>query len=600
MSGAAVVVERELLRASRRWQTAAWRAGFAAVLLAAVALLWQTEVDRAYQWDSTVLSMAGRRIFALYSGLQFFLLVALTPLLVAQAILEERQARTLQLLTMTRLSARSLLSGKVLSRLLVLEAFVLAGLPVLALALSLGGVEPLELASAFVQANVAIASLAAVSCVAALRARGPVAPALASWTWAFGAWFLAAAPVAAGVDDDLASAVSPVISLFEPEGLVGLLGPALIILPTLLVLFRLAERTFVASAEPEDEELAAGYWSLHGLQRRASATIAGAALLAPFAFIWAAVADDWRWAELVCAAPLWLWTSAVLAAGSVIWLRLVAWGGRRMEARAGRSRLPRTVWRNPVAWRETSTAAYGAWRLWTSRGWALIALVVGFIAVLALADHEYDPLLALSFTLLLLAYAITLLGATSSAVSELRSRSLELLLSTPMSPATIVGGKLAGVATLAAPAVLGAIALLALGLPEFSPALRWEWYDDPADLAGLRRRFAATTLCVLVSVAYLATSTLALTLRARTSARAWTAALGNGTLLALGPPVLAVSSRGRGALGELSELLNPMLSSSFFGREDVPDMAFVSAAFWAVMTGLAFLIACRAVARRVA
>jgi ABC-type Na+ efflux pump permease subunit len=209
-------------------------------------------------------------------------------------------------------------------------------------------------------------------------------------------------------------------------------------------------------------------------------------------------------------------------------------------------------------------------------------------------------MLALSFTLLLLAYAITLLGATSSAVSELRSRSLELLLSTPMSPATIVGGKLAGVATLAAPAVLGAIALLALGLPEFSPALRWEWYDDPADLAGLRRRFAATTLCVLVSVAYLATSTLALTLRARTSARAWTAALGNGTLLALGPPVLAVSSRGRGALGELSELLNPMLSSSFFGREDVPDMAFVSAAFWAVMTGLAFLIACRAVARRVA
>ena len=88
------VVERELVRTARRWQTFALRVVFAAVLLGFVALYWSEEVSRMRELDRQSLAQAGRVIFMIYVWTQWMALAALTPILVAQSVIEEREGGT--------------------------------------------------------------------------------------------------------------------------------------------------------------------------------------------------------------------------------------------------------------------------------------------------------------------------------------------------------------------------------------------------------------------------------------------------------------------------------------------------------------------------
>jgi ABC-type transport system involved in multi-copper enzyme maturation permease subunit len=80
--------------------------------------------------------------FMLYSGLQFVLMMLLTPAYVAGCIADEKERKTLEFLLATDLRAHEIVFGKMAARVLTLLMYVLAGLPILGFMQLFGGIDP--------------------------------------------------------------------------------------------------------------------------------------------------------------------------------------------------------------------------------------------------------------------------------------------------------------------------------------------------------------------------------------------------------------------------------------------------------------------------
>jgi ABC-type Na+ efflux pump permease subunit len=88
--------------------------------------------------------MIGQSLFAGVIWLQVIVILALTPALVASAIAEDRQRKVLSYLLASPLSGSEIVLGKLAARLVNLVVLITLGLPVVSLALFLGGIEPTE------------------------------------------------------------------------------------------------------------------------------------------------------------------------------------------------------------------------------------------------------------------------------------------------------------------------------------------------------------------------------------------------------------------------------------------------------------------------
>jgi ABC-type transport system involved in multi-copper enzyme maturation permease subunit len=639
--GPGVVVERELLRSSRRWQTAGLRVAYAAVMLCFIAFLWKERVLNPLDFDPSALSWAGRRVFQGYTLVQTWMLVLLTPILVAQGIIEERNAGTLSLLAITHLSPRDLLLGKLASRLLVVEAVLLAGLPFLGLCLSLGGVGPTEVLNVFLQANAMMLGLAAVSCFVSLYARGPILPALAAWGWAFLAWVPGGGPMAVwrGDEDDM-SWVSPLVALLEGEG-IAVVGPLIAAVVVAAFATALSAGVFstLAGDDADGEHLSVDVWAVERMGRRLGLLVAALFVaLAPLAILWAfshrsSAVGDW-----VAFPAIWAWNVLALVAGTGLYLfavrRVVRWLGARRERRIGwkaelvgwegepaggldraRSlsqhgpgegprkrvhapRLLRPVWANPVAWREVVTSIHGG--IGRFLGWGQAAAAAFLLLLCLVPDFLGDPggLLACSFLALGAAWLATALATASSASGELRARSLSLLVTSRLSPSAIVGGKLAGVLAVAGPPLAIAIALLLGGVGQFSTAYRWGWDDGLFDPRALLLRWAAMSAFAIAVTAWFATSGLWLGLRARTPGRAWVACLVHVAAWVVLPAILRLLVDGDSGLEAAVAWINPALNEDFWQREAVPTTIWASSAGWLALSALAFARTAATLGRR--
>jgi ABC-type transport system involved in multi-copper enzyme maturation permease subunit len=87
----------------------------------------------------------GRIIFGFISGMEMFLLAALTPTLTAGAIASERQSQTFDMLMATPLTPGTVLRGKLLASMNYIFLLLVAGLPINSLAFLFGGVDSLAL-----------------------------------------------------------------------------------------------------------------------------------------------------------------------------------------------------------------------------------------------------------------------------------------------------------------------------------------------------------------------------------------------------------------------------------------------------------------------
>jgi ABC-type transport system involved in multi-copper enzyme maturation permease subunit len=146
----------ELTRLARRGLPTVARLLVALLLFAAlfITFLAAFPVDIDVRNPSAVqarLSQFGRDFALAFLLVQAAVVLLLTPLFVAGAIVEETERRTLEFLLATDLSPREIILGKLWPRLLLVLAVVMAGWPVLATTQVWGGVEFVSVAmSSFV------------------------------------------------------------------------------------------------------------------------------------------------------------------------------------------------------------------------------------------------------------------------------------------------------------------------------------------------------------------------------------------------------------------------------------------------------------------
>ena len=540
------VAERELLRLGRRWQTMAVRTGFALLLFLLVGGVYVVQSELKGSLDVVALHGIGRDLFRTWAWLQFASVLAITPLMVGQAIIDEKDEQTLELLAITRLTPEQILWGKLISRLIGVEAMMLAGLPVLAVVLGFGGVGPIEMFGAFALANIALVTTGAVATFCALYARSPVIVALQTWGWLWVGWMFVGPSVAsAGFVGSMAGVLSANPATALGGILIGQAGGGLYVLAPIVVwgavawaVMKVAAVCFTTLAlgnpDPDaaDADLSAGFWRLDGLVRKLWPLAILCFLTTPLMFLRPIAA---KFVPVLPDLMAYGWLTLVYGVGGIGYLLLIRrrtlkqnakkkqqGGGRKIswkkvadyydqepgtesgawesvegagegraqhvgDALAGKrkrrrrlSPFNRDVWDDPVAWRESVTAAHGQLRRSLAGFYILTGVLFAFVL---LAGGFDDDGVCLGFGGTLLGFFVPpllLLLATSSIVGERRAGSLELLCATKLTALDIVRGKLFGVGYYIGPAMLLGTMLMLAGSAELGGS------DGPvAVMAGL-------------------------------------------------------------------------------------------------------------------
>jgi ABC-type transport system involved in multi-copper enzyme maturation permease subunit len=328
----------------------------------------------------------------------------LLPLTACAAIASERERQTLPLLLISRISASRLILEKFLSSLIPVLTLMAISLPSLALAYSLGGLSPQQLAG-----SVAAMLLAAVQ----------VTTAAIFWSAVF--------------RTSLQAFWATLFTL-----LVYLLGPGLL---GLILGDRLQGRIFGLSVEISS--LFIGFWELPwqvpfeiAVQLCLPPLIAGSVLLVGAA----AVVKKYR-----CDAPLSRLPQPLrILRGLFTWLRkrLAALGSAGLPAGVSRPIPPmRVPAERPLAWRERSTsAAYGP-RLFI----LLILFVPSALWMLTQSDLNFRPedaCIMLAFILMITGVLVVLSVGARSFGLERDSQTLAVLLTIPQSTHEILTQKL--------------------------------------------------------------------------------------------------------------------------------------------------------------
>lgn len=469
LAGAGVVVGRETSRSARRPALPAQRVVFAAALLAVVLVAaWRLAT---YHLELSSFGEVGRDTFQIYRLVQVGLVVLLAPVLVGGGLVEEIEARTLDLLVLTRLDTGALVWGKVGSRLVVMVTLILGATPAVALLTSLGGVSTWEVVGLTLHSLVIALLLGAVGGVAAMVTRSTLAGAGVAWLWGLGA--LVVLPAVFGALSHLsghplgriygqtAAWWSPIFALGQTGWQLFL--PAAAALPLLGFTSALAIPLFEIESTGGEWALSPSIWQWERIKTRMR--LAGLAVVAlvvalPAFSLWI---PDWLGVPL-------MWLTGVTAmclsvgvgVGATWWAahkqrelshRLPGAGllGRRqrlVDPGSAPRRLLGEVWPNPIAWRELATRWSGAQRV----GVGMACGLLGVLTLLALHEGltsyhgfhgDYPKMIMVAGAGL--TPVLTWLLVISTLVAEQQQRTLEGLALTTLGSRQLLVGKLAAV-----------------------------------------------------------------------------------------------------------------------------------------------------------
>lgn len=134
----------ELLTSARRTRYFFIRAIYAAILLLALGMVYQSWTYQLSHDTVDIHTMAriGESFFAVLGWLQLLAVVALGPAMVAGTIATERERRTIEYLFASSLSNAEIVLGKLAARVLHIVYLVLTGVPILAIMMLMGGIAP--------------------------------------------------------------------------------------------------------------------------------------------------------------------------------------------------------------------------------------------------------------------------------------------------------------------------------------------------------------------------------------------------------------------------------------------------------------------------
>ncbi len=413
---------------SRRTRHLYIRTGYLAVLIAV--LLWSLLLNAGQTTLSyRELAAAGATSFQMVSYLQIALICILAPVFMAGAIAQEASPRTWEVLLTTPLSAGQIVLGNLLGRLFFVAALLLSSLPLFAITQYFGGVPGRSIFASYAIALCAallvgsIAIFLSVSRTAGRRAVFAFYVAVISYlaaTWAIDLW------------------------LRQASGGVTVVTP----LNPFLALEALLNPTAYPRPAPE---IVASMGTIKGLWFGSPVTS------------WCLVSGGLS-VLLVATSSITARTAG--STGGIPWhRRLFGFGAKGEKIRA-----PRTMWKNPIAWRE-ATARSGTLPKILAR-WSFIAL--GTLWGLALVIAYHTGVSSSGFRLALISTVWTeiavigLIAINLSATAVSRERedgTLDLLLTTPITPKIYVGGKLRGLIAYLLPLLsvpLGTIAIASI------------------------------------------------------------------------------------------------------------------------------------------
>ncbi|TVQ89964.1 MAG: hypothetical protein EA397_13470 [Deltaproteobacteria bacterium] len=533
------VVWRETTRSARRWQTYAARSGFSALLLGVLVFgIWSmTFVASQDLLDNDNAPLMGRALFITFTVIQMLIGLLMAPVVTAKAVIEERIEGTLDLMVLTPLSGRQLLTGKVAARLLWLGTIVLGSLPLLALAVTLGGVAVTEVVLATLGNAVSLVVMGALGAFFGLFTRSPMLALLASAGWAFLAFLLLPAGFALLVGDT--SAMAHISPFFASAGTWSGLLLSVTWIPTVVLIWVLAGRLF---------ELSAARASLHRYFEgkvwfAGPAAVAGALFVVScFALLPFGVAVSWisvvstglRWSLV-----WWLgwavcfgWTQLLVLLCTWAYLRLgmdLVDAVEGMLTGLGRSRgawrkqRGTKIWSNPVAWRESQISGWGRGALPLLVIWTVVAFTILQTGLWIIPGG----VLGIGLVNTVLALLLTLWSSVGSIEQERKGRSLDMLRVSTLSDRRIIVGKLMGIGAPTLPLIAISCLLLIIGLPH---AGLLSIADRPTLILELVARGVLSSIWLVVFWGVVALGGMALALRLRNPSTAYM--VWGGTLFA--------------------------------------------------------------------
>ncbi len=377
--------------------------------------------------------------FMWVSMVQLFLMSFIAPVFCAGAITQEKDANTFSILLTTPLSNAQIVLGSLFSRIFFVWVLLLAGLPIFCITMIYGGVTTTEIFESFGLAactGLVTGSIAIMISFLRIGTRRTIfaffvgvavyllAVGLTGLT-AFGQ--LSAAPASTTI---LSSVNQYRMSWLAP-------------VHPFLALFVVTGQT----PAPPPSDIAAYAWPAS----------------------WLLAYPQYGYMALTTLA------SAFMILISLIYVRRGAKEGEttiftRLAERFtpqrsdARTRKPRRVWKNPIAWREAATRASAGGRSLMRAAFIAVALAAGLVLLIAhhsgsLGLATASPALTRSWltAVVWIELAVILLVVTNTAATTLtrekESLTIELLLSTPLTSRYIIAGMLQGLVRLVIPLI---------------------------------------------------------------------------------------------------------------------------------------------------
>ncbi len=427
------ILVRVVYGASRRQRHLWLRFGYLAALAAVV--LWLQIPSAEESASLTELAKSASQTFRYAATTQLLLMCFLAPVFTASAITQERDAQTFNILISTPLTSGQIVLGTLLSRLYFVIVLLLAGLPIFCMTMIYGGVTGRQIAQSF--------SLSASTAI-------------------------------------LTGALAIFIAMIGVGTRRTIFSFYLMIALYLLALYLVGrwDRTWVAASAPNLDGVRMSW--LTSLHPFLSLEVALNRVNAPE---YAALPEYGPLARYALAFPSTVyvaWTlalSLILVIVSMVFVRRGIKTGEptvvsnflarfRRETNGERTRQPRNVWSNPVAWREACTRAAGGRVL----RWGIVVggLVSSFVVFLyyvrgGLKAAEVPEWLAgLTMIQFALALIIAANTAATSITKEKESKTMELLMTTPLTSSYVLWGKLRGLVSFVLPLLIGPVIALLL------------------------------------------------------------------------------------------------------------------------------------------
>lgn len=426
------ILVRVVNGASQRVRHLWLRAGYLIVLLIVVlGVLWYHMAGKSASLSE--LAKGASQTFAWASFAQLLLMCFLAPVFTASAITQEKDARTFNILLSTPLSNAQIVLGSLMSRLYFVIMLLIAGLPIFLMTMVYGGVTTRQIIESFaLAASTAILTGALAIFVAMLG--------VGTRRTIFSFYLLIALYLLAVYMLGLWSATWVEIA---PPNIEGRKMSWLTAVHPFLALDVALNR--VPSPDPG---LVSGYGPL---ARRALAYPSAVYVT------WTTLAS----VVLVLISMFFVRRGAKLGEPT-LWTTLSSY--LRRSPSSNRTRPPRNVWANPVAWREAKTkAASGGLLRWVVVGSGIAASILIFVSYVqgTLPRTSVPEWLA---GLTIIQFALALLIATNTAATsmtkEREARTMDLLMSTPLTSRYILWGKLRGLVSFAAPLLVSPMVVI--------------------------------------------------------------------------------------------------------------------------------------------